>query len=230
MSARDAILGRIRSALANDPDVGAVPSYDLWSEGTWAAPGDLFDRFVEELQRVQGEGHRFGNLDDAKRFLAELHRVLGMPRTVLAEHPACRLLVEQMPGERVEILDPAMDRQHLAAIPLAVLPAEFLLADTGTVVMLPKSHAERLLCYLPEVAVVVTGQGSLMAHLSDAWDRIAARATDVGVRGEMLLVTGPSRTADIEKKLVLGAHGPKRLVVLFVEEAVSTGPEKQRRF
>ena len=220
MSARDAILGRIRAALANDSDVGAAPSYDLWPEGTWAAPGDLFDRFVEELQRVQGEGHRFGNLDDAKRFLADLHRELGAPRTVLADHPACRALGESLPSEPLAILDQAMDRERLAAFRLAVLPAEFLLADTGTVVMLPRSHEERLPCYLPEVAVVVAGPGRLVAHLSDVWDRIAARATDVGVRGEMLLVTGPSRTADIEKKLVLGAHGPKRLVVLILDQIV----------
>jgi len=220
MSARDAILGRIRAALASEPDAGAAPSYDLWPEGTWFAPGDLFDRFLEELQRVQGEGHRFENLEEAKRFLAELHRELGAPSTVLAENPACRALGEFLPAERVQILDSAMERQHLAGIPLAVLPAKFLLADTGTVVVMPKSHAERLLCYLPEVAVVVAGPGSVAAHLSDVWDCITARAMDIEVRGEMVLVTGPSRTADIEKKLVLGAHGPKRLVALLLDQTV----------
>jgi len=220
MSARDAILRRIRTALANEPDVGAAPDYELWPAGTWAAPGDLFERFVEELKRVQGEGHRFRTLDDAKRFLSALHYEIGAPGTILADNPTCRLLGEAVPAEKVEILDPAMDRQRLAAIPLAVLPAEFLLADTGTVVLHPRSHAERLICYLPEVAVVVAGPGTLVAHLSDVWDRITARASDVGVREEMLLVTGPSRTADIEKKLVLGAHGPKRLVVLLVEETI----------
>jgi L-lactate dehydrogenase complex protein LldG len=220
MSARDAVLRRIRKALANELDADAAPAYELWPAGTWAAPDDLFDRFVEELKRVQGEGHRFRTLDEAKRFLSALHNEIGAPGTILADHPTCRLLGGALPAEKLEIVDPAMDRQRLAAIPLAVLPAEFLLADTGSVVLHPKSHAERLVCYLPEVAVVVAGPGSLVAHLSDVWDRITARATDVGVRGEMLLVTGPSRTADIEKKLVLGAHGPKRLVVLVVEETV----------
>jgi L-lactate dehydrogenase complex protein LldG len=220
MSARDAILGRIRAALANAQDAGAAPGYDLWPAGTWPAPGDLFDGFLEELQRVQGEGRRFGSLNEAKRFLVDLHRELGGPCTVLADHPTCRVLGELIPAEAVTILDPAMDRQCLAAFPLAVLPAAFLLADTGSAVLFPKSHAERLLCYLPEVAVVVAGPGSLAAHLSDVWDRMMARASDVGVRGEMLLVTGPSRTADIEKKLVLGAHGPKRLIVLLLDQSV----------
>jgi L-lactate dehydrogenase complex protein LldG len=47
---------------------------------------------------------------------------------------------------------------------------------------------------------------------------MATQAYDPELRGEMLLVTGPSRTADIEKKLVLGAHGPRRLVVILLEK------------
>lgn len=219
MSARDAILGRIRTALADEPETSA-PSYELWPAGTWPPPSDLFARFAEELQRVQGEGKRFATLAEARQFLRELHEQLGAPRTVLVDQPLCRALCEGLPSERVQIAEPSMDRTCLAVIPLAVMAAEFLLADTGTAVLLPRSHAERLLCYLPEVAVVVAGPGSVYAHLSDIWDRLSGHARETTARGEMLLVTGPSRTADIEKKLVLGAHGPKRLVVLLVEESV----------
>jgi L-lactate dehydrogenase complex protein LldG len=220
MSARDAILGRIRAALANEPDAGAPPSYELWPAGTWPLPDDLLARFVAELQRVQGEARRFGTMDDARHLFRDLIRELGMPRTVFVDQPACRTLTEGLPGEGVAALDRAMDRTQLASVRLAVLPAEFLLADTGTAVLLPRSHAERLLCYLPEVTMMVARPDCVVAHLSDVWDRLTARAADMATRGEMLLVTGPSRTADIEKKLVLGAHGPKRLIVLLVNEAV----------
>ena len=47
---------------------------------------------------------------------------------------------------------------------------------------------------------------------------VVARAADPAVRGELVILTGPSRTADIEKILILGVHGPKRLVVLLVGE------------
>jgi L-lactate dehydrogenase complex protein LldG len=220
MSARDAILGRIRAALANEPDAGAPPSYELWPAGTWPRPDDLIARFVDELQRVQGEARRFATMDDARLFLRDLHREFGTPRTVFVDRPACRALAAGLPADCAAVLDPAMDRARLAAIPLAVLPTEFLLADTGTAVLLPRSHAERLLCYLPEIAVLAASPGSVAAHLSDVWDRLTARAADADMRGEMLLVTGPSRTADIEKKLVLGAHGPKRLLVLMVDQPV----------
>jgi L-lactate dehydrogenase complex protein LldG len=49
-----------------------------------------------------------------------------------------------------------------------------------------------------------------------AWTSIAPRVADPNVRGEFVFITGPSRTADIEKILILGVHGPKRLVVILV--------------
>jgi L-lactate dehydrogenase complex protein LldG len=65
--------------------------------------------------------------------------------------------------------------------------------------------------------VVVARGEQLVEHLPAAWAEIARRAADPLARGELVLVTGPSRTADIEKILILGVHGPKRLVVLLVD-------------
>jgi L-lactate dehydrogenase complex protein LldG len=56
----------------------------------------------------------------------------------------------------------------------------------------------------------------LVEHLPAAWDTIGPRCGDLSLRGEFVIVTGPSRTADIEKILILGVHGPKRLIVLLV--------------
>ena len=214
MSARDAILGRILTALVGEADTIA-PTYELWPAGTWKNPNDLFERFAEELQRVQGESKRYKSTTDARQYLQDLHQALGKPQTIFVDHPICRALLHDF--ENTSALDPALDRKQLAAIPLAVMPAEFLLADTGTAVVFPRNHAERLLCYLPDVSVLIAEAGSVVAHLSDVWETMATLANDPELRGEMLLVTGPSRTADIEKKLVLGAHGPRRLVVILIE-------------
>ncbi len=149
--------------------------------------------------------------------MTAIDRELQGPRVAVADHPLCREAVARLGPARVEVVRPDWDRARLADYPLGVMPAEFLLADTGTAVLLPRSHAERLLGYLPTVAVVVAPSGALVPHLSDAWEALARRAADLAVRGEVLLVTGPSRTADIEKKLVLGAHGPRRLVVMLYD-------------
>ena len=215
MSARDAILGRVRAALTGEAGTIA-PTYELWPSGTWQDPTDLFEQFAEELRRVQGESKRCNAIEAARGFLGELHKELGKPQTVCIDHPTCREAVQGF--ENAVVLDAAMDRKQLAAVPLAIMSAEFLLADTGTVVVLPRNHAERLLCYLPDVSILIARGGSVVAHLSDVWEAITKQAVDPESRGEMLLVTGPSRTADIEKKLVLGAHGPRRLIVILIEE------------
>jgi L-lactate dehydrogenase complex protein LldG len=90
------------------------------------------------------------------------------------------------------------------------------LADTGTAVIACGTAEERLLCYLPPVCIVVATADRLAEHLPAAWPEIARRAADPGRRGEFVFVTGPSRTADIEKILILGVHGPKRLMVLLI--------------
>jgi L-lactate dehydrogenase complex protein LldG len=215
MSARDGILGRIRTALAGEADCVA-PNYELWPDGSWPATEDLFARFADELQRVQGESQRCKSVTEAQRFLQGLHREVGRPRAVFVDHPTCRELIHGVDG--ASSLQPDMDRIQLAAIPLAIMPAAFLLADTGTAVVMPQNHAERLLCYLPDVSVLIAEGRSVVVHMSDVWETITKQASDPAARGEMLLVTGPSRTADIEKKLVLGAHGPRRLIVILIEE------------
>ena len=73
-----------------------------------------------------------------------------------------------------------------------------------------------MLCYLPPACVVVARLDQLAEHLPAAWSQLAPRLSDPQLRGEYVIVTGPSRTADIEKILILGVHGPKRLVVILV--------------
>jgi L-lactate dehydrogenase complex protein LldF len=221
MSARDAILTRIRAALSHEPDATLPPIPELWPAGTWPAPPDLFDRFREELERVQGESRRCASLEEAREFLRDLHQQLGKPDTALVDEPPCRALSEALPATKVHVIDCTWDRDRLASLPLSVMPANFLLADTGTAVVLPRTSAERLLCYLSTVTVLVATPPTVVAHLSEIWDRLTARAADPEARGEILLVTGPSRTADIEKRLVLGAHGPKRLIVLLMGDVTA---------
>jgi len=64
--------------------------------------------------------------------------------------------------------------------------------------------------------IVVARLNQLAGHLPAAWRPISKTCAAKDSRGEIVLITGPSRTADIEKILILGVHGPKRLVVMLV--------------
>ena len=102
-------------------------------------------------------------------------------------------------------------------MPAGLITADALLADTGSCVVKCATAAERLMCYLPPVCIVAARVDQIAEHLPAAWEPISAVCRAADSRGEIVLITGPSRTADIEKKLILGVHGPKRLVVLIVE-------------
>ena len=88
-------------------------------------------------------------------------------------------------------------------------------AETGTLVLASAAERPTLLAYLPETSVVVVAADWIEASYEDAWESI--RAMPGGVPRSVNFVTGPSRTADIAQQLELGAHGPKRLLVLIVE-------------
>ena len=122
----------------------------------------------------------------------------------------------------------------------SVIGAEYLLADTGSAVVASAIAFDRMLCYLPPVCCIIATERMLREHLPAAWpeicQRIKGESTDspdvdtnpdidpnvpIQQHGEFLIVTGPSRTADIEKILVMGVHGPKRLVVFVVGDGMS---------
>jgi L-lactate dehydrogenase complex protein LldG len=122
-----------------------------------------------------------------------------------------------LPPERVVWEDADWKPADIAELPVSLLSAEQLLADTGTCVIECGTLEQRLLCYLPPACVVVARSDQLAEHLPAAWQAIGQRVADPQGRGELVLVTGPSRTTDIEKVLILGVHGPKQLIVLLVQ-------------
>jgi L-lactate dehydrogenase complex protein LldG len=107
------------------------------------------------------------------------------------------------------------DCQEFAAFEVGITPAERLVARTGSIFLRSDRSGGRQLSVLPPVHVVVATASQLVSSLGDALDQFA---NDAGACSFATFVTGPSRTADIEKILVLGAHGPKRLVVVLVDE------------
>jgi hypothetical protein len=97
----------------------------------------------------------------------------------------------------------------------AVLRAEALIADTGTALVIERTAERRLAPYLPRTCIVVADSDALFPTMSSASLAALHAAARRGDKGEAVLITGPARTADIEKTLVLGAHGPRHLIVII---------------
>ena len=94
---------------------------------------------------------------------------------------------------------------------------EFLVARTGSVVVSSALGSGRRLMAFPEVHMVIAFASQLVPELKDALAGIRKKY-DTGMPSLVSLITGPSRTADIEKTLVMGAHGPREFYVFFIED------------
>jgi L-lactate dehydrogenase complex protein LldG len=99
---------------------------------------------------------------------------------------------------------------------IGITACEFLTARTGSIIISSRQLSGRRLNVFPEIHVVVASTNQLVADVKDGLNRLK-EIYDKGFPSAITVISGPSRTADIEKTLVLGAHGPKELYVLLVE-------------
>lgn len=137
---------------------------------------------------------------------------------------------ENLPAQVVMAPDATLDDMPWAAVPLLEIrrglpaPADLVgvtsafaaVAETGTLVMLSGPDHPSTLNFLPDTHVVVVPVGRLVGAFEDAWDSVRDQ-------GELLprtvnMITGPSRSGDIEQTMQLGAHGPRRLHVILVDD------------
>lgn len=215
MTSRDTILQRIRSEISKGPQVAPPPAPEVWPREN-PAPAAMAERFAKELAAVHGEVIRCATMQDARRQLAELAAAAQWTSLGVMDRPMARDAAVDLPDGAVSFASADWQPKPMAELSASVIEADVLLADTGSsMIACPTSH-DRLLCYLPPACVVVARVDQLAEHLPTAWAAIAPRMADPAQRGEFVIVTGPSRTSDIEKVLILGAHGPKRLVVLLI--------------
>lgn len=190
---------------------------------------------------------RAAALDDAARidlFVAMAEEVQTTVSRIAseAEIPAevARYLAEEnLPAELVMAPDPALDRIPWHERPLlhirrgraepgdavSLTPCLAAIAETGTLMLVSGAGTPTTLNFLPDTHIVVVYAGQVVAGYEDAWDLVRARAGD-DAGGDphawprtVNLITGPSRTGDIEQRIQLGAHGPRRLHVVLVEGA-----------
>lgn len=99
-------------------------------------------------------------------------------------------------------------------IEVGITGCEFLVTQTGSAMMSSAQGGGRQMNIIPPMHIIIATRNQLVATLEDAYSLIQQKYTD-GLPSQIALVTGPSRTADIEKTLVLGAHGPRELRVMI---------------
>jgi len=106
---------------------------------------------------------------------------------------------------------------ELKNVDAGITSCEFLVARTGTILVSSKQTSGRTMSVYTPVHIVVAYVSQLVYNLNDAFEKLRAKHKDLP--SMISAITGPSRTADIEKTLVLGAHGPKELYVFLIDDS-----------
>lgn len=122
-----------------------------------------------------------------------------------------------VPWER----EPALERTHGIAVgsDTAGLSRAFAgISETGTLVLRSGTANPTTLNFLPETHLVAVRRADIVGSYEEMWDRLRATHGVGQMPRTVNFVSGPSRTADIEQQLVMGAHGPRRLLVMIVGE------------
>jgi L-lactate dehydrogenase complex protein LldG len=175
------------------------------------------DLFVAMAEEVQTSVARVASADDVPGEVARYLAAENLPaELVMAPDPS----LAAIPWDQRPLLQIRHGRAE-AGDAVSLTPCLAAVAETGTLLLTSGPATPTTLNFLPDTHIVVLHAGQVVASYEDGWDLIRTRA-DGGPESwprTVNLITGPSRTGDIEQRIQLGAHGPRRLHVVLVEDA-----------
>lgn len=221
---RDIILGRIRARLSVGSDDGvrrsAVAAH-LGRRSAHLIPGRVArsDSDLKALLRGSLEGQSANVIEVATRAdvpaaVAQFLRSANLPQRLRMGKD---LSLTRLDWSR----EPGLERSVGPARPqdqVTLSRASAAVAETGTLVLTSGPANPVTLTYLPETHIVVLSSTDIVGPYETAFERLRSAAQGTLPR-TVNLVSGPSRTADVGGKLVMGAHGPRRLCVILVDDA-----------
>ncbi len=222
MSEREKILGRVREALQRPAVVGHSKSHAKSSGGRSAyaavlpqVGGDLeawLHSFRRESEALRTEFHLLADEEAVRAFLRQMAFEEKWAR--LASHHA-EVTDAIVPAIQVPVMwvENGEGGAAMEACDVGITGCDCLVAQTGSVVVTSRSCGGRALSVLPPHHVVLARRDQMVGGLPEAFELLHS-SYGKDYPSMISFITGPSRTGDIERILVLGAHGPKRLTVL----------------
>lgn len=207
---RDAFLDRIRSRLGTTPLLD-VPS--TLPRTMVSGDGATFDRFTAELEAVGGQC-RLVDATGLRRAVATT--ASGLATAVVGSDLGSRRddVLAGLGDAGCRALEPG--REAAAIADLGVTSAVLGVASTGSV-LLSSATGSRSTGLLPPAHLVILDEDALVPGFEELMTQIGRLALDTA---HLALITGPSRTSDIEMTTVRGVHGPERVTVLVIASRV----------
>jgi L-lactate dehydrogenase complex protein LldG len=221
---RNRILSAAELGLRSPPRDEALwlPLDPLPSPG-WNASEDLWLEFQQELEKLSARFHRAESLEEAQAGIRSVLAEHSVKKAVRWEHPLLhRLGLDELLAEAgVEVRSSREGAERIGRhveAELGITVVDAVLAESGTLVMKAMPGHERATSILPPVHLAIATMDQLLPSTLDLVPLLKRwLAVEGRLPSAIHLVSGPSRTADIELTLVLGAHGPKVVHVLVLD-------------
>ncbi|MCJ8166570.1 LUD domain-containing protein [Pontibacter sp. E15-1] len=196
MPSRDTILAAVAR---NQPDRLPMPEVPAFV----SADADLVEKFTNVAVSIGSRVFPVKGMDEVKRILLQEHSIA---KRVITAFPELKDLGE------VSVAADA-DPHTLADVDLAILPAQFGVAENSALWVTDAQLPVRVLPFICQHLALVIPQQNIVPLMHQAYAAIGGQAYGFGT-----FIAGPSKTADIEQSLVLGAHGARTLSVFILEE------------
>jgi L-lactate dehydrogenase complex protein LldG len=194
MSTREKIL---QAVLKNQPQISPLPDISMFKGDNT----DKVQKYIDVFKTIGGSAHLVDDLADVKAMINEHFDVTKRVVTSLPEL-----------SDRFELLSTTSDPHTYEDVELAVINGHFSVAENGAVWLTDELMGQRIIPYICQHLAVVISAESIVPTLHEAYEKIGT-----GEYGFGGFIGGPSKTADIEQALVLGAHGPLSMTVFILK-------------
>ncbi len=222
---REDILGRIREGLRTPAprqhaghDAVPAPSGPV-QQRAWlpAVPADAEGQlalFQKNCVQLRTDLQLVSGVEAAKKALIDLRVAHQWTLAAAHHHPLLDQIVPAI-GLETRYMEEHPGSQSLESCSAGITACDALIAQTGSILLTASSAGGRALSILPPHHLVIARADQVVPDLPAAFDLVSVRYGK-NYPSFITLITGPSRTGDIERILVLGAHGPKNLTVILI--------------
>jgi len=220
---REKLLERVRHAVKEGNRAGhAPPLPDRDNIGYQGGGSDPAARFCDECTAAGGNVHRAANTETAIACVLNLVQAKEARRVLLGHESILEELglVERLHGLGIEVSrsdqpDSRDTREPLFAADIGISGVDYLIAETGSVVVASRPNHPRSLSLLPPVHIAVARSEQIVPDLFDLLNS-GKFGNPPALPSCLTLITGPSKTGDIELRLVTGVHGPGEVHVILI--------------
>jgi L-lactate dehydrogenase complex protein LldG len=183
----------------NQPGHVSLPGLDMFKN----RESDVINRYADVFNKVGGKAYLVDDIREVKAILAKEFDLNKRVVTSLSDF-----------ADLAELISPDKDPHSFQDVELAIIKSNLSVAENGAVWLTDDLMVIRIIPYICQHLAVILNDKEIVSTMHDAYDKIGEKEYGFGC-----FIGGPSKTADIEQALVLGAHGPLSMIVFILRSA-----------